>query len=147
MASLLSDFKKFLMQGNLVTLAVAFIIATVFAEVVKALIADLITPIIALIFGQPNFETLSFTINSSHFLYGDFINTVITFVTTAAAVFFFVVKPYEAFSARRAQDDPAVKECPECTSEIPIGARRCPVCTAVLTDSPAGPAAVGAPLA
>ena len=136
MASLLSDFKKFLMQGNLVTLAVAFIIATVFAEVVKALIADLITPIIALIFGQPSFETLSFTINSSHFLYGDFINTVITFVTTAAAVFFFVVKPYEGFQARRVQDDPTVKECPECTSEIPILARRCPMCTSVIADSP-----------
>ncbi len=88
------------MQGNLVTLATAFIIATVFAAVVKALIADLITPIIALIFGKPNFGALSFTINSSHFLYGDFINVVITFVTTAAAVFFFVVKPYEKWERR-----------------------------------------------
>jgi len=131
-STLWSDFKKFLMQGNLVTLAVAFIMATVFASVLKALIADIITPIIALIFGKPDFETLSFTINSSHFLYGDFINYVITFITTAAAVFFLVVKPYEAYQARRPQDDPTVKQCPECTSEIPAAARRCPQCTAQL---------------
>jgi len=130
------DFKKFLMQGNLVMLAVAFVIGLAFAAVVKALVADIVTPIIALIFGQPNFEDLSFTINSSHFLYGDFINALFTFVTTAAAVFFFVVKPYEALQARRAKGaDPDVKECPECTTEIPIRARRCPACTAQLTAS------------
>ncbi len=78
--TLLQDFKKFLMQGNLVALAVAVVIGTVFAAVIKALITDIITPIIALIFGKPNFESLSFTINSSHFLYGDFINALITFV-------------------------------------------------------------------
>ena len=130
--TLLQDFKKFLIKGNLVTLAVAFVMGAVFAALVKAFIADLITPIIALIFGKPNFESLSFTINGSHFLYGDFINYLITFVTTAAAVFFFVVKPYESFEARRkpGEDDPTVKECPECTSEIPVNARRCPLCTA-----------------
>jgi large conductance mechanosensitive channel len=127
----IDDFKKFLMQGNLVMLAVAFVIATVFAAVVKALIADIVTPIIGLIFGKPNFEDLSFTINSSHFLYGDFINAVFTFVTTAAAVFFFVVKPYESVQARRSRGaDPDLKECPECTTEIPYKARRCPACTA-----------------
>ena len=142
MTSALDDFKKFLMQGNLVMLAVAFVIATVFAAVVKALIADLITPIIGLIFGQPNFEDLSFSINSSHFLYGDFINAVFTFVTTAAAVFFFVVKPYEAVQARRLKGaEPELKDCPECTSEIPYKARRCPVCTAQL--SPASPGVAG----
>jgi large conductance mechanosensitive channel len=130
--TMLQDFKKFLMQGNLVALAVAVVIGTVFAAVIKALIADIITPIIALVFGQPNFENLSFTINSSHFLYGDFLNAVFTFVTTAAAVFFRVVKPYEAFQSRRAEEDPDIKECPECTSDIPVKARRCPQCTAVL---------------
>jgi large conductance mechanosensitive channel len=128
--ALLADFKKFLFQGNLVTLAVAFIIATVFAEVVKAFITDIITPIIGLIFGKPDFGALSFTINSSHFLYGDLINVLITFVSTAAAVFFFVVKPYELWDARRAQDDPDIKACPECTSDIPVKAIRCPFCTA-----------------
>jgi len=131
-ATLLQDFKKFLLQGNLVALATAVVIGIVFAAVVKALIADIVTPIIALIFGKPNFEGLSFTINSSHFLYGDFINAVFTFVVTAAAVFFLVVKPYNAFEARRATDDPEIKECPECTSDIPAKARRCPQCTAQL---------------
>jgi large conductance mechanosensitive channel len=135
--TLVQDFKKFLIKGNLVTLAVAFVMGAVFSTLVKAFIADLITPIIALIFGKPNFGALSFTINSSHFLYGDFINNLITFVTTAAAIFFFVVKPYEAFEARRrpGQDDPMLKECPECTSEIPIKAKRCPLCTAQLAAS------------
>jgi large conductance mechanosensitive channel len=129
---LLRDFKKFLMRGNLVALAVAVVIGTVFAALVKALIADIITPVIALIAGQPNFENLSFTINSSHFLYGDFINAVFTFVTTVAAVFFVVVKPYNAYESHRAQEDPDIKECPECTSDIPVKARRCPECTAQL---------------
>jgi large conductance mechanosensitive channel len=132
-SNLWQDFKKFLMQGNLVALAVAVVIGTVFAAVVKALIADIITPIIALIFGKPNFEDLSFTINSSHFLYGDFINAVVTFATTAAAVFFLVVKPYNAYESSRAKEDPDIKECPECTTDIPAKARRCPQCTAVLS--------------
>lgn len=135
MTSLLQDFRKFLVQGNLITLAVAFVMGIVFAALLKAFIADLITPIIALIFGQPNFEGLSFTVNSSHFLYGDFLNAAFVFVTTAAAVFFFVVKPYEAYQARKPQD-PGTKDCPECTSEIPVKARRCPMCTAQLAATP-----------
>ena len=130
MKSLVLEFKKFLLQGNLVTLAVAFIIGTVFAAVVKAFITDIITPIIALIFGKPDFSGLTFSINSSHFLYGDFINVLITFVCTAAAIFFFVVKPYEAFDARRAKEDPTIKDCPECLTEIPVKATRCFACTA-----------------
>jgi large conductance mechanosensitive channel len=131
--SLLKEFKQFLMRGNLVELAVAFVIGVVFAALLKAFIADLITPIIALIFGQPNFENLTFTINSSHFLYGDFLNALITFVTTALVIFLFVVKPYNMLMERRAQEDPDSKECPECTSVIPIKARRCPECTSELT--------------
>ena len=127
MRSWASDFRKFLLQGNVVMLAVAVIIGTVFAAVVKALITDLLTPIIALIFGKPDFSALSFSINSSHFLYGDFINVLITFVSTAAAVFFFVVKPYESWNARR---DPTTKECPECLTTIPVKALRCSACTA-----------------
>jgi len=134
--TLLGEFKKFLMRGNLVELAVAFVIGVVFAALVKAFIADLITPIIAVIFGQPSFGGLSFTINSSHFLYGDFINSLITFVTTVAAIFFFVVKPYNVLVARRAKDDPGSKECPECTSTIPVKATRCPQCTAQLPIVP-----------
>jgi large conductance mechanosensitive channel len=128
--SLAREFKEFLLQGNVVMVAVAFIIATVFAAVVKAFVTDIITPIIALIFGKPDFSALSFSINSSQFLYGDLIDVVITFVSTAAAVFFFVVKPYQAFEARRATDDPTIKTCPECLTEIPVKATRCSACTA-----------------
>src|ERR1700680_4736679 len=119
---MLKDFKAFLLRGNVVDLAVAVVIGTAFAAVVKALVADLLTPIIALIFGKPNFEALSFTINGSHFLYGDFLNNVVAFVTIAPVVFYFVVMPVNLLVSRRAQDDPDTKECPECTSAIPIRA-------------------------
>jgi len=132
--SLWKQFRAFLLQGDIVALAVAFVIGTAFAAVVKALITDILTPIIALIFGQPDFEALSFTINSSHFFYGDFINAVITFVSIAIAVFFFVVKPVAAFSAARARGnvdaESDTRPCTECLSEIPKLARRCSFCTA-----------------
>jgi large conductance mechanosensitive channel len=134
--TLIGDFKKFLLRGNVVDLAVAVVVGTAFAAVVKALVADLLTPIIALILGKPNFGALSFTINNSHFLYGDFVNNVFTFVTVAAAVFFLVVTPVNALVARRAQADPDTKECPECTSAIPVKARRCPLCTSMLEPAP-----------
>jgi large conductance mechanosensitive channel len=130
--SLLNDFKKFLFRGNVVDLAVAVVVGTAFTAVIKALVADILTPIIALIFGKPNFEALSFTINSSHFLYGDFINNVFTFLTVAAVMFFVVVTPINRLMAQRTKEDPDTKACPECTSAIPINARRCPQCTAVL---------------
>jgi large conductance mechanosensitive channel len=130
--SLLNDFKGFLFRGNVVDLAVAIVVGTAFTALIKALVADLLTPIIALMFGKPNFGSLSFTINNSHFLYGDFINNLITFASVAAAMFFLVVTPINRLMAGRAQQDPDTKECPECTSAIPIKARRCPLCTAQL---------------
>jgi large conductance mechanosensitive channel len=132
MKALLADFKDFLLKGNLVTTAVALVMALVFAALVKALVADLITPIIAMIVGKPDFSRLSFTINSSTFSYGDFINAAITFISVAAAVFFFVIKPYENLTKRFEKADPSIKHCPECTMDIPAQARRCPQCTAVL---------------
>jgi large conductance mechanosensitive channel protein len=111
---------------------VAVVIGTAFTAVVKALVSDIITPIVAAIFGEPNFATLSFTINGSHFAYGDFLNNVLTFVTIAAAVFFIVVAPINALMSRRAKEDPDTKECPECTSAIPLKAKRCPLCTSQL---------------
>ena len=137
MKATLEDFKNFLLKGNLVTIAVAFVFGTVFAALVKAFIADLITPIIAMIFGQPNFESLSFTINGSHFLYGDFLNALFTFLTTAAVIFFFVVRPYNGLMARRSKEDPTTKPCPECTSAVPLAARRCPLCTSPIAEATA----------
>jgi large conductance mechanosensitive channel len=143
-AQLLKDFKAFLFRGNVVDLAVAVVLGIAFGAVVKALVSDLLTPIIALIFGNPDFESLSFTINSSVFRYGDFINALIAFVSVAAAIFFFVVKPLSAMAARRAAGQPEpdsdTRPCTECVSEIPKAARRCSFCTSVqapVTEQPA----------
>lgn len=130
--SLLQDFKKFLLRGNVVDLAVAVVVGAAFGAVVTALVRDLLTPIIALIFGKQDFSALQFTINGSTFRYGDFINYLIAFVSIAAAVFFFVIVPMNRLQARRTQEDPDTKECPECTTAIPIGAKRCPHCTSEL---------------
>jgi large conductance mechanosensitive channel len=126
------DLKEFLLRGNLVDMAVGIVIGVAFAAVVAALVADLVTPLIAAIGGKPDFSSLSFTINKSHFLYGAFINALITFVVIAAVIFFLVVKPVNALMERR-KTEPAVaattRECPYCLSQIPVGARRCAFCT------------------
>jgi large conductance mechanosensitive channel len=98
---ILTEFKEFLLRGNVVDLAVAVVIGAAFGAVVTALVKDLLTPIVAAIFGKPDFSALHFTINNSVFFYGDFINAVITFVSIAAAVFFFVVKPMNYLIERR----------------------------------------------
>jgi large conductance mechanosensitive channel protein len=132
MPKLLTDFKKFLFRGNVMDLAVAVVVGTAFTAVVKALVSDLFTPLIAAIFGADNFGTLKFTIHHSTFAYGDFVNNVITFASVAAAMFFLVVAPVNALMARRAKEDPDTKQCPECDSAIPVKARRCPMCTSQL---------------
>jgi large conductance mechanosensitive channel len=132
---MLKGFKAFLLRGNLVELAVAFVIGAAFGAVVQALVKDLITPLIAAIAGKPDFSNLYFTVNGSKFAYGAFINAVIAFVLIAAAVYFFVVVPVTKVierSRRGAPADPAVKTCPHCLSEIPVGATRCAYCTAEL---------------
>ena len=130
--TLIRDFKTFLLRGNVVDLAVAVVIGAAFGAVVTALVSDLLTPLIAAIFGKPDFSNLLFHVNGSKFLYGDFINAVITFVLIAAAVFFVVIKPIEALMQRAKKEppsDPTSKKCPECLSEVPIDARRCAFCT------------------
>ena len=125
----MKELRAFLLRGNLVDLAVAVVIGAAFGAVVAAFVADIITPLIAAIFGSPNFDTLHFTINGSTFFYGHFLNAVLTFVLIAFAVFFFVVKPMNALQARRAKEEAATtRECPECLSEIPNEARRCAFC-------------------
>jgi large conductance mechanosensitive channel len=125
------EFREFLFRGNLVEVAVGLVIGLAFAAVVTAFVADIITPIIAAIFGKPDFSNLTFTIHKSRFLYGSFINALISFVAIAFAVFFFVVKPVNVIMDRRKRDEEAVsRACPECLSEIPIAAKRCSFCTA-----------------
>jgi len=130
-------FRKFMMRGNVLDLAIAVVIGGAFGQVVKALVADIITPIVAMIFGKPDFGGLSFTINNSNFLYGDLINNIITFVSIAAAIYFIVVKPMEVLQARRAQPaaDLTTRPCPECLSDIPLKATRCAFCTTVVTPA------------
>jgi len=129
---MLKEFKAFVFRGNIVDLAVAVVIGLAFGAVISALVADIITPLIAAIFGSHDFSALTFTINGSRFLYGAFINAVISFVLIAAAVFFVVVKPMNAMAARRTKEEPAAttRDCPECLSEIPLAAKRCRFCTA-----------------
>ncbi len=130
---MLSGFGKFLMRGNVVDLAVAVVIGAAFGAIVTALVKDLITPLIAAIFGKPDFSAIVFTINNSKFAVGDFINAVVSFVLVAAAIYFFVVTPMNAVTARFAKPSeapPMIRECPECLSEIPAAATRCKVCSA-----------------
>lgn len=125
----MKDFKAFLLRGNLVDLAVAFVIGLAFAAVVTAFVGDIITPLIAAIAGKPDFSSLTFTIHHSRFRYGDFINALFSFVVIAAAIFFVVVKPMQALTARRQKGEPTTKPCPHCLSEIPLAATVCAFCT------------------
>lgn len=139
---MLREFREFIMRGNVIDLAVAVIIAAAFGEVVTALTEDLITPLIAAFGGQPDFSEISFTINNSEFLIGDFINKVISFLIVAAIVFFFVVKPMNALLERTRRDevtpDPTTGMCTFCKTEISLEATRCPNCT---SEQPFGAAA------
>lgn len=131
------DFKKFILRGNTVELAVAVVIGAAFGAIVTALVKDLITPLIAAIGGKPDFSGLTFTVNHSVFRYGDFINAVISFLIIASVVFFLVIQPINkllAVSARnKTPEDPKDKKCPECLSTIPKAATRCAFCTAKLS--------------
>ena len=110
----LKDFKSFLLRGNVADLAVAVVIGAAFSAVVSALVKDIITPFIAAIGGKPDFGTLSFTINHSKFLYGEFLNALISFLIVAAVIFFFVVKPLNVLLARvqsgKEAEPPAAKD-------------------------------------
>ena len=129
---MLKGFKEFLLRGNVVDLAVAVVIGGAFGAVVAALVKDLLTPLIAAIVGQPDFSAITFTVNGSKFLVGDFINALVSFVLVAAAIYVFVVTPMNLVAERRKRGqvpaDPTTKKCPECLSEVPVAARRCAFC-------------------
>ncbi len=132
---MLKEFKQFLLRGNVVDLAVGVVIGASFGTVVSALVSDLLTPLISAIAKVPDFGDLTFTLNGSQFLYGHFLNALISFVLVSAAIFFFVVKPMNLLIARSKKEQPAepsTKRCGECLSEIPLEAKRCSHCTQVV---------------
>ena len=130
---MLKGFKQFILRGNVLDLAVAVVMGGAFGAVVTALVKDLLTPLIAAVVKSPDFSALSVQVNGSKFLIGDFINSLISFLLIAVAVYFFVILPVNALMARlnrgEAPPDPTTKKCPECLSEIPIEAKRCSQCT------------------
>jgi large conductance mechanosensitive channel len=129
----MKGFRDFILRGNVVDLAVAVVIGAAFGAIIEAFVKDLITPIIAAIGGQPDFNNISFTINNSRFLIGDFLNSVISFLIIAALVYFFVVLPLNKLMTRykpEATPTPETnRDCPYCTSKIAKAATRCPHCT------------------
>lgn len=129
---MMKGFKQFLLRGNVVDMAVGIVVGAAFGTVVTGFVKDLLTPFIAAMVKQPDFSGLVFTINGSKFLYGEFINALVSFLIIAAAIYFFVVIPVNTLVARSRKEpaaDPTTRKCPECLSEIPINARRCAFCT------------------
>jgi large conductance mechanosensitive channel len=130
---MLDGFKKFILRGNVVDMAVGVVIGAAFGGVVSSLTKGLLTPFIGALVKLPDFSNLKYQMRGSDFLVGDFLNAVISFLLIAAAVYFFVVVPVNWLLARmhkeQAPADPTTKKCPECLSEIPIDARRCMYCT------------------
>ncbi len=132
------DFKQFLLRGNLVELAVAVVIAIAFEAVVTSLADDLLLPVVGIFGGSPDFSANTFTVNGSEFRWGSFVTAVVSFAIVAAVVFFLVVKPMNAVLTRMRTEptpDPLTKKCPECMSEVQVGARRCPFCTSALATA------------
>ncbi len=130
----MSGFRAFLLRGNVVDLAVAVVIGAAFGAVVQALVKDIITPIVGVFGGLPDFSAWFFTINGSKFLIGEFINAVLAFVVLAAIIYFLIVMPMEKLMARYKGTPPpepvTTRECPYCLSKIPIAATKCAFCTA-----------------
>ena len=127
----MGGFRKFLFRGNLIDLAVAVVIGVAFNAVIQALIADIITPLIAAAAGKPNFSSLAFTVHHSRFLYGSFINALLSFAIIAAAIYYIVVFPTTRITELANRNKAATqRDCPECLQSIPVGAKRCMFCTA-----------------
>lgn len=131
----MKGFRDFILRGNVVDLAIAIVIGVAFGNIITALVKDLITPLIAAIGGQPDFSTITFTINNSRFLIGDFINALISFLIIAAVVYFLVVLPVNRLLTRfKPTPVPdSTRICPICKSAgVAKAASRCPFCTSTL---------------
>ena len=131
----MSGFKKFLLRGNVVDLAVAIVVGVAFTAVIQAFVKGFVTPLIGVFGGIPDFSAWSFTVNNSRFLVGDFINALISFIVIAAIVYYLVVLPVNKLQERYLPQEPApakTQECPECLSKIPVGARRCAFCASAV---------------
>jgi len=139
MGGQMKGFRDFILRGNVVDLAIAVVIGAAFGAVVSALVKDLLTPLIAAIVGQPDFSAITFTVNNSKFLLGDFLNALISFLIIAAVVYFLVVLPVnrlmKRFKPELAPAPETTRECPYCTSKISKAASRCPFCTSELAPS------------
>lgn len=133
-------FKKFIMRGNVVDLAVAVVIGAAFTQVVNSLVEGIINPLLAAIVGKPNFDDLTITIRDSTIMYGTFLTAVINFLLVAAAIYFIIVKPMnmalDRMNEGKGSPDPDTKQCPECLSEIPVAATRCAHCGISLVGLP-----------
>lgn len=135
---IIKEFKDFLLRGNVVDLAVGVVVGAAFGAVTTSLVSDLLTPLIGAIAKVPDFSNLWFTLNGSRFLYGHFINSLVSFLLVAGSVFFFVVKPMNALIAHTKKAGPApaptTKACTECLSQIPLAAKRCAHCTQIVSS-------------
>ena len=133
----MAGFKEFVLRGNVVDLAVGVVVGAAFGAVVTEFTKDLLTPLIAALVGKPDFSAIQFQVNGSKFLIGNFVNAAIAFLLVATAVYYFVVVPVNALMARAKKEppppDPTTKKCPECLSEIPLGAKRCAFCTSQIS--------------
>ena len=127
---MLRGFRDFILRGNVIDLAIAVVIGIAFNAVVSAFVKDILTPLIAAIFGKPDFAALTFTVNSSQFAYGAVLDALISFLAVAGAIYFVVVAPMNALAARRSRPaEVTTRDCPECLSTIPRAATRCSFCT------------------
>lgn len=132
---MLNGFKKFILKGNVVDMAVGVVVGVAFGNVVTALVKDLITPLIGAFGGTPDFSGIFFTINHSKFMVGDFINSVVSFLTISATIYFAVVLPTNKLMEKmKVGKEIGLKEktCPECLSSIPLQAKKCKFCGSVV---------------
>ena len=131
----LRGLRDFIIRGNVVDLAIGVMIGAAFNGVISTLVRDLMTPLVAALFQQPDFSKLAFMLRGSQFAYGDFLNNLISFLITAITIYFFIVVPVNRLNQRfhkGSPPSPMTKSCPECLSDIPVGAKRCKFCTVEL---------------